>query len=253
MNYYNEIDPHAAQWLRNLIAAGCIAPGDVDERSIEDVTPNEIRGYTQCHFFAGIGGWAYALDLAGWPRDRPVWTGSCPCQPFSAAGKGAGFEDERHLWPAWQHLIAQCRPPVVFGEQVAPAIGHGWLDRVVSDLEGCGYACGAAVLQASAANARHKRDRLWFVADAEWDKQSRNQPRCRTTGRMGRIKQSVEGDAAWTHSLARFRANGDGIPRCVAGTDAARNAIVPQIAADFVIAYMDAGELADFALRTEAA
>jgi len=108
MNYYNEFDPQAAQWLRNLISAGLIPPGDVDERSIEDVTPNELLGYTQCHFFAGIGGWPLALALAGWPVDKPVWTGSCPCQPFSAAGRGDGFADQRHLWPAWFHLIRHC-------------------------------------------------------------------------------------------------------------------------------------------------
>ena len=58
--YYNEFDPFAAAWLRNLIAQGLIAPGDVDERSIKDVSPDDLRGYTQCHFFAGIGGWSYA-------------------------------------------------------------------------------------------------------------------------------------------------------------------------------------------------
>jgi DNA (cytosine-5)-methyltransferase 1 len=103
--YYNEIDPVAAAWLRNLIAAGHIAPGDVDERSIEDVRPAELMGYTQCHFFAGIGIWSYALRQAGVSDDTPLWTGSCPCQPFSAAGEGAGMDDERHLWPAWFHLI----------------------------------------------------------------------------------------------------------------------------------------------------
>ncbi len=117
--YYNEIDPNAAQWLRNLIAAGHIAPGEVDERSIEDVAPDDLRGFTQCHFFAGIGVWSYALRLAGWPDNKPVWTGSCPCQPFSSAGKGAGFDDERHLWPALFHLISERRPELVFGEQVA--------------------------------------------------------------------------------------------------------------------------------------
>jgi len=244
--YYNEIDPHAAQWLRNLVAAGVLPAGDVDERSIEDVTPNEIRGYAQCHFFAGIGGWAYALDLAGWPSDRPVWTGSCPCQPFSAAGKGAGFADERDLWPAWKHLIAQCKPAIIFGEQVAGAVKHGWLDRTVSDLEGLGYACGSSVLQASAVNAQHKRDRLWFVADAEWNKQSRNQPRCGPSGRVGRLKQSVPRDTAWPDALASLRALDDGLPRCVAGTDAARNAIVAQCAAAFVSSYMDAAELSDW-------
>lgn len=165
--YYNEFDPHAAQWLRNLIAAGVIAPGDVDERSIEDVTPNDLRGYTQCHFFAGIGGWAYALDLAGWPRDRPVWTGSCPCQPFSAAGKGAGFEDERHLWPAWQHLINQCRPPVIFGEQVASKAAEPWIDLVHADMEGMGYAFGCVPFPAAGVGAPHIRDRNYWLADAD--------------------------------------------------------------------------------------
>jgi len=113
--YYNEFDPKAAAWIRELIKAGHVAPGDVDERSILDVTPNDLRGYTQCHFFAGIAVWSYALRAAGWPDDRPVWTGSVPCQPFSAAGKGGGFDDERHLWPAFHWLISQCRPPVVLG------------------------------------------------------------------------------------------------------------------------------------------
>ncbi|WP_195832036.1 DNA cytosine methyltransferase, partial [Yersinia enterocolitica] len=117
--YYNEIDPYAAQWLRNLIRAGHIAPGYVDERSIEDVRPDDLREFTQCHFFAGVGVWSYALRQAGWPDDKPVWTGSCPCQPFSAAGKGDGFNDDRHLWPSFAWLIEQHRPSIVFGEQVA--------------------------------------------------------------------------------------------------------------------------------------
>jgi len=164
--YYNEIDPYAAQWLRNLISAGHIAPGDVDERSIVDVRPDDLRGYGQRHFFAGIGGWPLALRLAGWPDDRPVWTGSCPCQPFSAAGKGKAADDERHLWPRWFPLIAELRPPVVFGEQVEAAIGWGWLDAVFAHLETEGYACGAAVLPACSVGAPHIRARTWFVADA---------------------------------------------------------------------------------------
>lgn len=164
--YYNEFDAHAAEWLRNLIAAGEIAPGDVDERSIKDVRPDDLKGYDQCHFFAGIGGWSRALRLAGWDDDRPVWTGSCPCQPFSAAGKGKAADDERHLWPAWFPLIAECRPPTIFGEQVEAAIGWGWLDAVFADLEGESYACGAAVLPACGVGAPHIRQRIWFVADA---------------------------------------------------------------------------------------
>jgi DNA (cytosine-5)-methyltransferase 1 len=148
--YYNEFDKYAAQWLRNLIATGHIAPGDVDERSITEVHPDDLRGYTQCHFFAGIGGWSCALLLAGWPDDRPVWTGSCPCQPFSAAGAQRGSDDERHLWPAFFRLIGERRPAAVFGEQVAGAAGLAWLDHVcageLADLQGgrCGQGCADA-------------------------------------------------------------------------------------------------------------
>ena len=161
--YYNEYDPKAAAWLRELIKQGQIANGVVDERSIEDVTPNELTAFTQCHFFAGIGVWSYALRRAGWDDDRPVWTGSCPCQPFSAAGKGAGFADERHLWPAFHHLISQCRPDIVLGEQVASKDGLNWLDLVHADLEAAGYASGAVDLCAAGVGAPHIRQRLWWV------------------------------------------------------------------------------------------
>lgn len=160
--YYNEHDPFAAAWLRSLIEAKEIAPGVVDERSITDVEPQDLEGYTQCHFFAGIGGWSLALRLAGWPDDRPVWTGSCPCQPFSAAGKGRGVDDERHLWPELRRLIGQRRPPVVLGEQVASTAGRAWLDAVRADLEGLGYGVGAADLCAAGVGAPHIRQRLWW-------------------------------------------------------------------------------------------
>ncbi|KDL56796.1 hypothetical protein AF52_01149 [Klebsiella pneumoniae MGH 66] len=165
--YYNEIDPFAAQWLRNLIAAGHIAPGEVDERSIEDVTPDDLRGFTQCHFFAGIGVWSHSLRLAGWPDDRPVWTGSCPCQPFSAAGKGDGFTDERHLWPHFFHLISERRPQHVFGEQVAARNANVWLDLVQADLEGMGYAFGLVPFTSASIGAPHIRERAYWVANAD--------------------------------------------------------------------------------------
>jgi len=181
--YYNEIDPYAAQWLRNLIEAGHIAPGIVDERDIREVKPDELRQYTQCHFFAGIGVWSLALRQAGWPDDKPVWTGSCPCQPFSSAGGKAGFADERHLWPHWFHLITQCRPETVFGEQVASKDGLGWLDLVQTDLEGAGYANAAVDLCAAGVGAPHIRQRLWFVAERLADSDNRRQP---GPGELGR-------------------------------------------------------------------
>ena len=165
MNYYNEHDSKTAAWLRELIANGLIPAGTVDERSIIDVRADELREFTQCHFFAGIGGWSYALQLAGIPATTRLWTGSCPCQPFSAAGKGLAQADERHLWPVFFDLIRQCRPEHVFGEQVASAIGHGWIDGVSADLEAEGYACGAVVLGAHSVSAPHQRQRLYWVAD----------------------------------------------------------------------------------------
>lgn len=201
--YYNEFDPFAAAWLAELMRDGLIPAGDIDTRSIVDVKPGDVRGYTQAHFFAGIGGWAYALSLAGW-RGRSVWTGSCPCQPFSAAGKRRGAADERHLWPVWFDLIRQCRPPVVFGEQVSSsevvgseleasfvvAVREGrfadanrlahklatskalhfhprWVDGIRADLEGENYTFRHEVLGAHSVGAPHIRQRLYWLADAD--------------------------------------------------------------------------------------
>ncbi|HHG1338531.1 TPA: DNA cytosine methyltransferase [Klebsiella pneumoniae] len=177
--YYNEIDPHAAQHLRNLIDAGHIAPGVVDTRSIEDVTPNDLIGFNQCHFFAGIGGWSLALRRAGWPDSRSAWTASCPCQPFSAAGKGLGFADERHLWPSAHWLVGQRRPVVVFGEQSGSADANDWIDLVQVDVEALGYAFGATAFPSASVGAPHQRDRAYWVADADrqqWERCGEFQP-----------------------------------------------------------------------------
>jgi len=219
--YYNEIDPYAAQWLRNLIAAGHIAPGDVDERSILEVRPDDLRNYTQCHFFAGIGGWSLALRIAGWPDDRPVWTGSCPCQPFSAAGKQRGSEDERHLWPAFFSLIREHGPSSVFGEQVAGAAGLAWLDHVCADLEGAGYAAAAADLCAAGAGAPHIRQRLYWVAhadgghaSAEREQRSRQQRQQPAHGGAGALAHAERGAAERRgHDLAGAARTAEGEAR----------------------------------------
>lgn len=166
---YNEIDPFAAHWLRNLIAAGHLPPGKVDEQSIADLR----EAPATFHTFAGVGGWPLALRLAGWPDDVPVWTGSCPCQPFSQAGRGKGTEDERHLWPEWFRLIEQHRPAIVFGEQVASPAALQWWDAVCGDLEGAGYSARAVDLCAASVGAPHIRQRLYWVAVARGERLDR--------------------------------------------------------------------------------
>lgn len=202
--FYNEIDPYAAQWLRNLIDAGHIAPGVVDTRSIEDIAPDELRDYTQVHFFAGIGVWSYALRLAGWPDNRPVWTGSCPCQPFSAAGKGAGVDDPRHLWPHFHWLIKQCKPETVFGEQVASKDGLAWLDDVHADLEGTGYASAALDLCAAGVGAPHIRQRLYWMAHRTGEFQQGS----RSSGARGWNEPSDGSSAIWLGDTAGERCKG---------------------------------------------
>jgi DNA (cytosine-5)-methyltransferase 1 len=169
--YYNEFDPFAAAWLRRLIKGGLLPEGEVDERSIVDVRGSDLDGFSQRHFFAGIGGWSYALRLAGWAYDREVWTGSPPCQPLSVAGQGKGHVDQRHLWPAFYRLVAERRPATLFGEQVAGKDGREWFAGVRADLEAAGYAVGGAVMPACAVGAPHRRERLFFVADANGRRQ----------------------------------------------------------------------------------
>lgn len=274
--YYSENDPFAAAWLRKLIEAGLIANGDVDDRSIRDVHPDDLRGYSQCHFFAGIGGWSLAFRLAGLDDDFPAWTGSCPCQPFSQAGKRKGTADDRHLWPAWFRLVRERRPSIVFGEQVANAIGHGWLDAVADDMEGEGYAVGAAVLPACAVGAPHRRDRLWFVADAGGAKlwqQSRRGGRshgqgaafAREHGAAQSLAHANGGDGygrGGALQVGRFGSAGEaqddgdarriewpvepavdrvahGVPNRVGALRGFGNAIVPQVAAEFIAAAIE--------------
>ena len=291
--YCNEFDPFAAQWLRNLIDAGLIAPGVVDERSITDVTPGDLKGFTQCHFFAGIGGWSYALRLAGVPDTAIVWTGSPPCQPFSDAGKKLGKSDERRLAPTFMRLIAECSPPVLFGEQVAAAIGKHWLDDLFDELEREKYACGAAVLPAASVGAPHERKRLFFgasrcvvhadnkcelsaanisrdgdsygaspasyrVANSDnsgqpsgkrggennWNLKGNHAGRC---GSFGNSAGSFWSDAEWiscTDGKARQIEPGsfpvaNGIPARVGRLRGYGNAIVPQVAAEFIGAFLD--------------
>ena len=254
--FYSDNDPHCAQWLRNLIDAGHITPGRVDARDVRDLAAEDINGFQHCHFFAGIGGWSYALRLAGWPDDRPVWTGSCPCQPFSHAGSRKGHADERHLWPAWARLIRECRPVVVFGEQVAGIDGRAWLDVVCAELEDIGYAVATLDLPAAGVGAPHIRPRLWFVGDASGARPSAFQldpvPRPLRSHEGRAVEQSGATRGAWADAQWLACSDGKarptepgifplahGLPGRVGRLRAYGNAVVPQAAAAVIRAYME--------------
>lgn len=246
--YYNEFEPFAADWLRNLIAAGLIAPGDVDQRSIEEVAADDLRGYTQVHLFAGIGGWSYAARLAGWPDDRPLWTGSCPCQPFSEAGQRLGESDPRDLWPVMFRLVRECRPDVVAGEQVASAVRRGWSDRLSANLEAAGYAVGTVVLGAHSIGAPHIRPRLFWLADAddsrwqgaEWAGESGATGPQRSVARRESLRPTGGYWPPGPGAVASIPAAPHGVPSIMGRCRAYGNAIVPQVAAAFLMAYIEA-------------
>lgn len=246
--YYNEINPYAAQWLRNLVSKNMIAPGDVDERSIVDVKPDDLKGYAQCHFFAGIGGWSYALRLAGWEDGRHVWTGSCPCQPFSAIGTRKGFDDERHLWPELKRLVEKRRPTVFFGEQSANAAE--WLRLVRSDMETMDYAMGAIPIEAASAGADVLGDRFWFVASTDITElcgqpSARQQPQHQSdqvphplhAGRSDNWRRGQDGKLRRVNPGVHWMAHG--VSARMGKISGFGNAIDPRPAAEVIGAYME--------------
>lgn len=206
-HYYNEFDPFAAAWLRRLIKAGAIPGGFVDERSITDVDARDLKGFRQCHFFAGVAGWPLALRLAGIPPEVELWTGSPPCQPFSVAGKQKGKFDPRHLAPVFLRLVSECRPDRLYGEQVSKAIAKGWIDDLQTHLEREGYAVGFSVLPANFVGAPHKRERLFFGACRLVDADSHGD-REEITGSGRTPKASAAGDGAYVALSGKPRGNG---------------------------------------------
>ena len=210
--YYNEFDKNAAQWIRNLSEAGVISQGVVDERSIKEVQPKDLAGYDRCHFFAGIAGWEEALRLAGWPQGREIWTGSCPCQSFSAAGKSKGKKDPRHLWPDFFRLIRKCRPGTVCGEQVEGAVKHGWLDGVQRDLEREGYAFWPVVLGAHSASAPHIRQRIYWVAHLPGYREESGGAQRLAYGGGGERRREPTRQGSFDDRPQAGRDEGDGLP-----------------------------------------
>lgn len=254
--YYNEIDPYCVQWLNNLMDAGLITNGFVDNRSIQDIPHDAPTGYTRQHYFAGIAGWDLAMQIAGWPDDLPLVTASCPCQPFSATGKHAGTKDTRHLWPDFYMLVAIHRPQLLCGEQVGSKAGRAWMARVYADLGDLGYRVGVLNLPAAGVGAPQVRQRLYFCAAhgdrfrGEWHRKKPLQ-RESVLSRFQNVRsiEDLYGRPAIPEPLVRRYS--DGIPPGVAdggplsNPNGARilhgigNAIVPDLAAAFLQSFMD--------------
>lgn len=259
--YYNENDPTNAAYLRQMIKDGVLPDGEVDGRSIVDVKPSDLSGFGRLHFFAGIGGWEFAAQLAAWPEDVALWTGSCPCQPFSNAGKQAGLYDERHLWPHFLRLIKSSRPAVVMGEQVASPLGLDWFDHLAYDVEQENYTCGAVIVPACAVNAPHVRERLYWVAhgdvrgrrsdsagrdehhwaNAGWP-QGASDVGIGVTPRLWDSCEWITGPDGRSRPIEPGLCTlVDGFPGRRAEIHAFGNAIVPALAAEVMLAFLDGG------------
>ena len=136
------------------------------------------------HFPEAIGhGDITKTDFTPYADTIDILTGGFPCQPYSLAGKRKGKDDERHLWPEMLRAIREIRPRWVVGENVFGLVnwsGGLVFHEVQADLEAAGYEVWPYVLPAAAVNAPHRRDRIWFVAYCESDRQDGS---TRTDGR----------------------------------------------------------------------
>jgi DNA (cytosine-5)-methyltransferase 1 len=111
-------------------------------------------------------------DFKKYANQIDVLTGGFPCQPYSKAGKRRGKEDERHLWPEMLRVIREIKPRYVVGENVRGLITWNAglvFDEVCADLENLGYQIAPFIIPASAVNAPHQRERIWFVAYSDSD------------------------------------------------------------------------------------
>ena len=169
-----------------------------------------------------------------------IITGGFPCQPFSNAGKRNGTTDNRFLWPEMLRVIRLFKPEWVVAENVPGilTIENGLVfERVCTDLEGEGYTVQAVVIPAVSKNAKHRRDRVWFVAESrqkrftttEENKQLERSRSGINNNRDGRAKRKPTNESRWLPEPAVGRV-ANGIPCRVDRLKALGNAIVPQVA-----------------------
>jgi DNA (cytosine-5)-methyltransferase 1 len=212
-----------------------VPPGDVDERSIEDVTPGDIKNYAQCHFFAGIGGWAIAMQIVGWETIGHIWTGSPPCQDASCLaavhGIQSGVDGPRTgMSLVWLELIKKRKPKIVVFENV-PGFEKN-PGPFFDSLGQAGYSISREKRTARSVGAPHIRRRLFAIAKrdgARW-------PLCRSDRSPETILRpwAAPPGNVWRKDRAGNCTMDDGVPGRMAKIRAFGNAIVPQVAADFI-------------------
>ena len=130
-------------------------------------------------------------DFTIWRGRIDILTGGFPCQPYSAAGKRLGKQDERHLWPEMLRTIREIKPRWIVGENVRGLLnwnGGVVLDEIYTDLEDEGYEVWTFVLPAASVNAPHRRDRVWIVAYSD----------CRIEDKNSRANPETKGEV-WGH------------------------------------------------------
>jgi len=179
--------------------------------------------------------------------ERPfILTGGFPCQPFSQAGRRKGTADNRYLWPEMFTVIRNTKPTWVIAENVSGLItwNEGLvLETVCADLESESYEVQTFIIPAISKGAPHRRDRVWIVATNAKSQQT-------YTTKQGRLhtKSGSKGwNQDWPEVATRLCTVDDGLPNGLprprgwrnAALKAAGNAIVPQVAAEIMIAIKD--------------
>jgi len=173
-----------------------------------------------------------------------ILTGGFPCQPYSMAGKRLGKEDDRHLWPEMLRAIREIQPTWIVGENVYGLVN--WndglvFDEVQADLEAEGYEVQPYILPAVAVDAPHRRDRVWFVANADGTRLSLPPNEASQSRTNDVIAASILPQHTWENwpTVAPICGGDDGIPRELDGITFSKwrnesikgygNAVVPQV------------------------
>lgn len=166
-----------------------------------------------------------------------IISGGFPCQPFSAAGKRKGTEDDRYLWEEMLRAIREIQPGYIVAENVRGLTNWNKgmvFDKVQSDLEAEGFEVLPFLLPACAINAPHRRDRIWFVAHSIGRRRSRGELNqingCNRREEIYREWENRKSYSDWIETATGICRTDDGLPNRVDRLKGLGNAIVPQMA-----------------------